>query len=132
MAQIFPKSANAIARMSVYGAIFVLVFVGWAFDALNRSAYNTRAFMAREQPIPFSHAHHVGGLGLDCRYCHTSVESSSFANVPRAKAMLVLPWRASSRFRSATHITSAGWAWTAGTAILRSKAPVSPTCRRPK
>jgi len=67
MAQIFPKSANAIARMSVYGAIFVLVFVGWAFDALNRSAYNTRAFMAREQPIPFSHAHHVGGLGLDCR-----------------------------------------------------------------
>ena len=88
MAQIFPKSANAIARMSVYGAIFVLVFAGWAFDALNRSAYNTRAFMAREQPIPFSHAHHVGGLGLDCRYCHTSVESSSFANVPPTKTCM--------------------------------------------
>jgi hypothetical protein len=88
MAQIFPKSANAIARMSVYGAIFVLVFVGWAFDALYRSAYNTRAFMAREQPIPFSHAHHVGGLGLDCRYCHTSVESSSFANVPPTKTCM--------------------------------------------
>ena len=88
MAQIFHKSANAFARMSVYGAVFVLAFVGWAFDALNRGAYNTRAFTAREQPIPFSHAHHVGGLGLDCRYCHTSVESSSFANVPPTKTCM--------------------------------------------
>jgi len=88
MAQIFPKSANAIARASVYGAIFVLIFAGWAFDALNRSAYNTRAFMAREQPIPFSHAHHVGGLGLDCRYCHTSVERSSFAGIPPTKTCM--------------------------------------------
>jgi hypothetical protein len=40
---------------------------------------------AREQPVPFSHAHHVGGLGLDCRYCHTTVETSSFANIPPTK-----------------------------------------------
>jgi hypothetical protein len=88
MAQIFPKSANAIARMSVYGAIFVLVFVGWAFDALNRSAYNTRAFMAREQPIPFSHAHHVGSMGIDCRYCHSSVENSDWAVIPPTKTCM--------------------------------------------
>ena len=88
MAQIFPKSANALARSSVFGAVFVLAFVGWAFDNLNRGSYNTRAYVAREQPIPFSHAHHVGGLGLDCRYCHTSVESSSFANVPPTKTCM--------------------------------------------
>ena len=61
---------------------------GLGFTNLDRSAYNTRAFMAREQPIPFSHAHHVGGLGLDCRYCHTSVESSSFAGIPPTKTCM--------------------------------------------
>ncbi len=85
MAQIFHKSANAFARMSVFGAVFALAFLGWAADRLNRSAYNTRAYVALDQPIPFSHAHHVGGLGLDCRYCHTSVETSSFAGIPPTK-----------------------------------------------
>ncbi len=85
MAQIFHKSANAFARMSVFGAVFALAFLGWAADRLNRSAYNTRAYVALDQPIPFSHAHHVGGLGLDCRYCHTSVEKSSFAGIPPTK-----------------------------------------------
>ncbi|MGA8578051.1 MAG: cytochrome c3 family protein, partial [Bryobacteraceae bacterium] len=85
MAQIFHNSANAFARMSVYGAVFALAFLGWAADRLNRSAYNTRAYVALDQPIPFSHAHHVGGLGLDCRYCHTSVETSSFAGIPPTK-----------------------------------------------
>lgn len=37
---------------------------------------------AVNQPVPFSHAHHVGELGLDCRYCHTTVETSAFAGVP--------------------------------------------------
>jgi hypothetical protein len=35
-----------------------------------------------KQPVPFSHDHHVAGLGIDCRYCHTSVEKSSFAGIP--------------------------------------------------
>lgn len=82
MAQIFHHSTNTFSRITIFGALFILAAVGWALTELDRSAYATRATQAREQPIPFSHAHHVGGLGIDCRYCHTSVESSSFAGIP--------------------------------------------------
>ena len=88
MSQIFNRSSNALARISIFGVVFLIAFAGWAFDTLNRSAYNTRAFMAREQPIPFSHAHHVGALGIDCRYCHTTVETSGFANIPPIKTCM--------------------------------------------
>ena len=63
-------------------------FWRWAFDELNRGAYTTRATVPREQPVPFSHAHHVGALGIDCRYCHTTVETSSFANIPPTKTCM--------------------------------------------
>jgi hypothetical protein len=82
MAQIFHHSTNTFSRITIFGALFVLAVAGWALTELDRSAYATRASQAREQPVPFSHAHHVGGLGIDCRYCHTSVETSSFAGIP--------------------------------------------------
>src|SRR6185312_7602198 len=47
-----------------------------------RSPYETMQNEAREQPVAFSHEHHVSGLGIDCRYCHTTVETSSFAGLP--------------------------------------------------
>ena len=50
-----------------------------------RSHYETVQNVPREQPVPFSHKHHVGGLGIDCRYCHTTVEYSAFANIPPTK-----------------------------------------------
>lgn len=53
-----------------------------AIGLLDRSAYETNAQIIPEQPVPFSHKHHVQGLGIDCRYCHTSVDSSSFAGLP--------------------------------------------------
>ncbi|HKE25778.1 MAG TPA: cytochrome c3 family protein [Bryobacteraceae bacterium] len=88
MSQIFHHSTNTFARITIFGAIFVIAFLTWAFDELNRSAYETRATVPREQPVPFSHAHHAGGMGIDCRYCHTGVETSSFANIPPTKTCM--------------------------------------------
>src|SRR2546421_7401739 len=88
MAQIFHRSTNPFARITIFGAIFVVGFLTWAFAELSRSDYATRAIQAREQPVPFSHAHHVGGLGIDCRYCHTTVEVSAFAGIPATEVCM--------------------------------------------
>lgn len=82
MAQLFPRGSNAFARVSI---VVVLVVVGTGLTILlntNRLHYTTDVQVAKKQPVPFSHKHHVAGVGLDCRYCHTSVEESSFANIP--------------------------------------------------
>jgi hypothetical protein len=50
--------------------------------------YTTQVHVAREQPVQFSHEHHVSGLGIDCRYCHTTVESSNFAGIPATKVCM--------------------------------------------
>src|SRR6516162_4909544 len=82
MAQIFNRSANTLARASILGIVLLLSAVAAALMQLQRSPYVTNQHIAPEQPIPFSHEHHVSGLGIDCRYCHTSVETSSFAGLP--------------------------------------------------
>ena len=82
MAQIFRKSSNSLARVSLCGAVvFFFGFWGVVY-AVYRSPYTTGVNVPLAQPAPFSHKHHVAGLGIDCRYCHTSVEKSSFAGVP--------------------------------------------------
>jgi hypothetical protein len=88
MSQIFHRSTNTFSRIVIFGAVFILAFLTWVFTVLDRSSYETRQDEVREQPVPFSHAHHVGGLGIDCRYCHTTVETSSFANVPPTKTCM--------------------------------------------
>jgi len=60
----------------------------WVFEQIQRSPYTTYAGVARQQPVPCSHQHPVGGLGIDCRYCHTSVEVSSFAGIPPTKTCM--------------------------------------------
>ena len=82
MAQIFSRYSNAIARTSALAAVMVAGGSGWGVDQVYRSPYHTRVNVPREQPDPFSHKHHVAGLGIDCRYCHTSVEQSAFAGMP--------------------------------------------------
>ena len=82
MPQTFHRSTNTISRLSIFGAVFVLAGTVWLLLTVNRSSYVSGVKIAREQPIPFSHKHHVTGIGLDCRYCHTSVEESAFAGIP--------------------------------------------------
>src|SRR6202043_4212431 len=86
--QIFHRSTNTISRATIYGAVFLVAALLWAVLELQRSPYITYAKVARPQPVPFSHQHHVGGLGIDCRYCHSTVEHSSFAGMPATKTCM--------------------------------------------
>ncbi len=88
MPQIFHRSTNTFSRVSIFGAIFVLAAVILALGALVRSSYATGVGNPVEQPVQFSHKHHVGDDGLDCRYCHTSVETSSFAGMPATQVCM--------------------------------------------
>ena len=88
MAQIFPRSANALARVTLFGAVFLLTAISWAFGTIYRAPWTTWVGVAREQPVPFSHKHHAGGEGFDCRYCHTSVEDSAFAGLPPTRTCM--------------------------------------------
>jgi hypothetical protein len=81
--QIFHRSSNTIARVSIVGGVVLLGALGWVlYTLMGTSGYVTGQYVVKHQPVPFSHEHHVRGLGIDCRYCHTSVEKSSFAGIP--------------------------------------------------
>jgi len=82
MPQLFNSNANTIARVSIVVGVFGVILAAWAWAVLNRSGYNTGAFLEIQQPVQFSHKHHVGDDGIDCRYCHTSVETSASAGMP--------------------------------------------------
>jgi hypothetical protein len=88
MAQTFHRSANAIFLVSLVGLVLLVGGLIALAYALQDSPYVTRAFIEREQPIQFSHERHVAGNGIDCRYCHTSVETSSFAGIPPTKTCM--------------------------------------------
>src|SRR6476661_3378850 len=88
MPQYFSKNANTLARFSLLAIVTVVILVAWGGAMIVRSPYETLQEVPREQPVPFSHEHHVGGLGIDCRYCHTTVEYSSFANIPPTKVCM--------------------------------------------
>ena len=88
MSQIFPRRANAIVRMSLAGVLGAVLLIGWIVFTLMRSSWATKQNEYVEQPIQFSHAHHAGGMGIDCRYCHTSVEQSAFAGIPPTKTCM--------------------------------------------
>jgi hypothetical protein len=86
--QVFHRSFNVISRVTIYGAVFIVAGLGWAMYVLARSPYVTQIEVARVQPVPFSHQHHVGQLGIDCRYCHGSVETAPFAGMPSTKVCM--------------------------------------------
>jgi hypothetical protein len=82
MAQIFHHGANNIAKASIAVAVIVAGLAFYAYTQIARSSYLTNAGMERPQPVQFSHKHHVGDDGIDCRYCHTAVETSASAGLP--------------------------------------------------
>lgn len=82
MAQLFPSFSNTLARLVPPVVLLGLGALAWGFHASLFSSYATDVGRPVSQPVPFSHEHHVSGLGIDCRYCHTSVEKSAFAGIP--------------------------------------------------
>jgi hypothetical protein len=88
MSQIFHRHTNVYSRLSILALVVLGGALGVGIAILNWSGYNTNQGVFVEQPIQFSHAHHVGGMGIDCRYCHTSVEESAFANIPPTKTCM--------------------------------------------
>jgi len=88
MAQVFHPRANTIARASIAGVVIGISLLALAGAGVDRSPYMTNQGVVRDQPVPFSHEHHVDGLGIDCRYCHTSVTESSFAGLPATKVCM--------------------------------------------
>ena len=88
MPQVFPKAANPWSRASLVGLLFLALGAGWLVLLIQRSDYVTAANQFIEQPVQFSHQHHVGGIGIDCRYCHTAVEVSASAGIPPTKTCI--------------------------------------------
>jgi hypothetical protein len=88
MPQIFDRSSNALARMSLVLTGLIVIALGVTLDQLQRSPWVTRQGQRPDQPVPFSHKHHVQGLGLQCQYCHTTVEKSSYAGIPPTKTCI--------------------------------------------
>ncbi len=88
MSQIFSRQTNIYSRLSILGVLAFVALLGTTVATLHWSCYNTGQDVFVEQPIQFSHAHHVGGMGIDCRYCHTSVEEAAFANIPPTKTCM--------------------------------------------
>ena len=82
MAQIFSRSADTWLRLTLVGAFLTLAGSLMVVLMFDRSDYRTHRGWVVDQPLPFSHAHHAGDLGIDCRYCHASVESSAEAGLP--------------------------------------------------
>jgi len=82
MAAIFGPRANLLMNSALVGGSGLAVFLAllvWGVPVMN---YNSQVGLIPPQPVPFSHKHHVSGLGLDCRYCHTSVETAQNAGMP--------------------------------------------------
>lgn len=86
--QIFHPSTNTISRLSIYGAVVFIGLLSYVLYEVGQSPYYTEQNVPQVQPVPFSHRHHVSQLGIDCRYCHASVETSSFAGLPSTQTCM--------------------------------------------
>ena len=88
MAQFFNKSANNIARISMVSVAVLAVGGFLAYTQIARSSYLTGTFLEKQQPVQFSHKHHAGDDGIDCRYCHQTVETTASAGMPSTQTCM--------------------------------------------
>ena len=88
MAAIFGPRANLVTNAVLLGLAGLVLFVAFLIWGVPRMEYNTQVSLSPVQPVPFSHQHHVSGLGIDCRYCHTAVEVSSNAALPATETCM--------------------------------------------
>jgi len=82
MPQIFRPSANSLARVTIVTLVLLAIGIPTTIAIVQRSSLVTGVGVVQAQPVFFSHKHHVADDGIDCRYCHTSVEESPFAGMP--------------------------------------------------
>ena len=85
MPQLFHRRSNALVRMGLVLAVLIAVALGIGLDRLQRAPWVTRQGEQPTQPVSFSHRHHVQGMGVQCQYCHVSVEKSSYAGIPATR-----------------------------------------------
>ena len=88
MAQLFSPRANVYSQVIIFGTVVLVCAAGWATSTIYWSPYTTYVDVPFDQPVPFSHKHHVGDDGIDCRYCHASVEKSAFAGLPSTQTCM--------------------------------------------
>ena len=88
MPQAFHPRANALTKLILGGVVVLLIVGTTALVRLNWSDWSSDEDVFVEQPVPFSHEHHVSGLGIDCRYCHTSVQEASTAGMPATQTCM--------------------------------------------
>lgn len=88
MPQIFHRSTNTLSRVSIVAVLLIGGLALGVLTQINRTQYVTQAFVAKDQPVQFSHKHHVGDDGIDCRYCHQTVETQASAGIPSTKTCM--------------------------------------------
>jgi hypothetical protein len=81
LAQIFPKWTNKLPVAIGIGGVILAIVLVWGVWYYFSPKYTDVGYRP-VQPVPYSHKLHAGDLGIDCRYCHTTVEVSAWANVP--------------------------------------------------
>src|SRR5205807_8923348 len=88
MDHLIPHRANVHSRVIMHSVVVLICGAGWATSSIYWSPYTTYVGVPLDQPVPFSPKHHVGDDGIDCRYCHSSVENSAFAGLPSTQTCM--------------------------------------------
>lgn len=90
---LFGPRSDLVVRVALAAIVGSVVLLLWAAFTYNDSGYAWDVGLAKPQPIQFSHAHHVGGLGIDCRFCHESVTESASAGMPAVETCMGCHWQ---------------------------------------